>query len=307
MLKAVLRLIRFPNLVVVAITQWLVATQILAQAFSQENLTPVLSNTELGLLIFATVIVAAIGYIVNDLADYEIDVINRPEKVIINAVIPAKTARRIAYTLALIGLLATLYLGTVKGELEWLWLYPFFVGLLLAYPTRLKRHHLAGNLFVAIACAGTAGLIWLAERQVWHSLSNDLRQQTGLIIVLFMLYGFISTWIREIIKDLEDEEGDRAQGRGSLVINWGKKRAKLLVYLLSLLLLASLGLIFITPNYQLFGTIGLGLVPVLMIIILLLGHQLHRAQSTVEYHRLSQYWKVYLLGGLSILLCYQLL
>ena len=100
MLIAILRLIRFPNLVVVAITQWLIANRVLGQAYQQENIAPILSSTELGLLIFATVAVAAIGYIVNDLKDLPVDLINRPDKVIIGKQISKKEAQQLSYLIA---------------------------------------------------------------------------------------------------------------------------------------------------------------------------------------------------------------
>ncbi len=306
MLIAILRLIRFPNLVVVAITQWLIANKVLGQAYQQENIAPILSSTELGLLIFATVSVAAIGYIVNDLRDLPIDLINRPHKVIIDNQISKAGAERLSYLIAVSGFIVTLFLAAEKGEYEWLWLYPLFVGLLLIYPKQLKRHHLAGNIFVAIACAATAGLIWLAERHSWTQLSEELSVQTGFLISLFMVYGFISTWIREIIKDLEDEEGDRVQGRSSIAISWGASNAKLVVYFLSIILSAGIVILLFTSIYLQLSLIGRLLAPTLVLCILLLSVLLHRANTSADYHRLSQFWKYYLLGGLTILICYQL-
>lgn len=306
MLIAALRLIRFPNLVVVAITQWLVAKKVLEQAYQQENIAPILSGTELGLLIFATVTVAAIGYLVNDIADLPIDRINRPDKVIIGERISKKGAQLFSYVLAAIGLAVTLFLALQKGELEWLWLYPLFVGLLILYPGKLKHHPVIGNVFVALACAGVAGLIWLAERAAWNHLSGELQNQTAFLLSMFMLYGFISTWIREIVKDLEDEKGDRSQGRNSLVISWGATTAKYFSFGLSLILLVSLAALMFTVVYQKLNFFGQVLVPVLMLITLILARRLSTAESTEDYHHLSQYWKYYLLGGLTVLLCYQL-
>ncbi|MEL7248201.1 MAG: geranylgeranylglycerol-phosphate geranylgeranyltransferase [Bacteroidota bacterium] len=305
-LTALLRLVRFPNLIIVGITQWLIAQLVLGQAYQKESITPVLSMTELGFLILATICVTALGYVVNDILDYQIDLVNRPDKVIVGRKISVTLAKVIAIGLGAIGFLAALYLAISKGELEWLWLYPLFTGLLLLYPTVLKRHYLLGNLFVAFACAGTAGLVWLAERSAWRELEVLLQGQTQHLIVLFMLYAFVATWIREIVKDLEDQEGDRLQGRQSMALRWGIRRAKQLTWVLTLVLLVALGHLFSTSLFAELNNFGVLLVPTLMALLLYFSWIQYHAQEQKDYHRLSQYWKFFMLGGLAILFCYQL-
>lgn len=304
MLIATLRLVRFPNLLVVGLTQWLIARQILGQAFQEENIAPVLSMTELGLLIFATICVTALGYVVNDISDYEIDLINKPDKIILGRLIERKYAYRLSYLLAGLSLAASLYLAVRLNEMEWIWLYPVFTGLLLAYPAGLKRNPIAGNLFVALACAATAGLIWLGERKSWQLLSAKGQEQTAQFITLFMLYAFIATWIREIVKDLEDKEGDERQGRRSLAIRWGDTAAKITTGVLSFILLLALMGICSLAVYQDLNIIGKLLIPALSLLIIYLNWCLRGAQASHDYHQLSQQWKYFLLGGLSILLCY---
>ena len=304
MLIATLRLIRFPNLLVVGLTQWLIARQILGQAFQEENIAPVLSMTELGLLIFATICVTALGYVVNDISDYEIDLINKPDKIILGRLIERKYAYQLSYLLAGLSLTASLYIAIRLNEMEWIWLYPVFTGLLLAYPAGLKRSPIAGNVFVALACAATAGLIWLGERKSWQLLSSTGQEQTAQLIVLFMLYAFIATWIREIVKDLEDKEGDQRQGRRSLAIRWGDTAAKITTGVLSFILLLALLGICSLPVYQDLNIIGKLLIPVLSLLIIFLNWRIRSAQASPDYHQLSQQWKYFLLGGLSILLCY---
>ena len=73
------RLIRFSNLIIVALTQYLLQYYILLPELKKVNLTPLLPDFEFFLLVFSTILIAAGGYIINDIEDVEIDKLNKPE------------------------------------------------------------------------------------------------------------------------------------------------------------------------------------------------------------------------------------
>ncbi|WP_020539570.1 geranylgeranylglycerol-phosphate geranylgeranyltransferase [Lewinella cohaerens] len=302
----VLRLLRFPNLVVVALTQWLVAQQILGKAYEQEGLVAVLNTEELLLIIFATVCLTAAGYVINDLLDYPIDMINRPERVLVGQKIGEGTVRWLVASLVFTGFFSSLLLAFLKQELAWLWLFPCFAVLLGIYPRALKTRPFAGNIFIAFCCAGTAGLIWLAERSTWRLLSQSKMDQISFIILLFMGYAFLATWIREIIKDFEDLYGDIRLGRNTLPAYLGIAQAKRFVSALSLVLIITLCVGLIPWSYSLFQPITAVVSGCLMIGVLILLKKMHQARQPEHYYNLSQQWKFFLLGGLLLLFLYKI-
>lgn len=301
---ALLRLIRFPNLIVVALTQWLVAQRILGEAYRQQGIQPALQPEELWLLIFATASLVATGYVINDLLDYRIDMINRPERVIVGKRISTGTVGWIAACFVFVGFGLSLLLAFQKEELELLWLYPVFGILLAWYPRHLKTKPFLGNLFIAICCAGAAGLIWLAERNAYLQLTAETSRKVSYILTLFMGYAFLATWIREIIKDFEDQEGDIQLGRITLPIYLGKKRARQLVVGLTILLAITLSSGAI-PGRNFPAQASVITASVLLILVLIyLTVRFLRATQAAHYHQLSQFWKFFLLGGLLLLYLY---
>ncbi len=297
-MTTLLRLIRLPNLLVVALTQWLVAQQVLGTALARHGLSSVLDSTDLALIIVATVCLTAAGYVVNDLFDYPIDLINRPNRVIVGQRMNKGTVRWVAAVFGFVGFIASLMLALQKQELDWLWLYPFFGILLALYPQHLKTRPFAGNLFIALSCAGTAGLIWLAERSTWAALAPPAKSYTAYIITLFMVYAALATWIREIVKDLEDVRGDGRMGRRTLPVVWGMRPAKHWIWALSAVLVAALlanAVLAYQQPWVMACTLGI------VVWIGYLSAALARAKWTGDFHRLSQHWKFLMLGGLVLL------
>lgn len=302
----ILRLVRFPNLVVVALTQWLVANQILGKAYAQEGIKAVLQPEELWLLIFATVCLTAAGYVINDLLDYPIDMINRPDRVIVGEKLSEGTVKWLVAGLVFTAFFSSLLLAFIKEELGWLWLFPLFTFLLGYYPRVLKTMPFAGNLFIAFSCAGTAGLIWLAERNAWRLLSESTMDQVGFIILLFMGYAFLATWVREIIKDFEDLFGDIRLGRNTLPAYLGVVKAKQFVLVLNVLLIITLGYGLI-PWSASFFQIPVAVVSACLIIgIVFLVVRMFQASEPKHYYLLSKQWKFFLLGGLLLLFLYKI-
>ena len=101
-----LQLIRFKNLIIVILTQYLLQYLILVPAFKNTGLVPLLDSFHFGILVLSTLIIAAGGYIINDLEDYEIDLLNKPEKVIINKYISATNARKLYWGISIINVRA---------------------------------------------------------------------------------------------------------------------------------------------------------------------------------------------------------
>ncbi len=302
-----LRLIRLPNLLVVALTQVLIFYRVIKPALLQAGLQPAFSDWRFFELVLATCIVTAGGYIINDLFDQNIDRINHPQRIVLDR-ITAPVARWLYGCLLLGGFILSTLIAFRRNELAWLWLYPFVTMSLALYSPVLKRRPLVSNLLVAVYCAGVAGLLWLAEREALTALTT-VQPETALavrqVLIIFMIFAFGSTLLREIVKDIEDMEGDRQFGRQTLPILLGTQTSRWLTIFLGVLLLLSLT----WPLLQSWSVFSKPLLEGTLLILgmwlLLLIYQLTRARVKEDFHRLSTQLKFFMLGGLCLLLLVQ--
>jgi len=300
-----LKLIRFPNLVIVVLTQYLLQYLILIPAFETTDLSPLLDHFHFAILVFSTVLIAAGGYIINDLEDYEIDLLNKPEKVIINQYISADHAWKMYWGVSIVGFLISLYLAFYVKNLPLIIIYPTAIFLLYIYSKSLKKSVLWGNIIVSIFCAFVAGIVIFAEREnVWLLNYDNLKigNEVVKLFIFYLLFAFFSTMFREIIKDIEDEDGDRKNDCRTLPIVFGKTTAKWVGIFFGNVLLLILG-------YWLFLKKGngfdLGFFYILMGIIFPLLFsivQLFLAKTKKEFHLLSQISKYIMLSGILYLL-----
>ena len=165
LLYSILKLIRLPNLIIVLLTQWFLHYYILHQNFQQEEgINSYLDDQSFYLLVLITLLITAGGYIMNDIVDYPLDIINKPKKVIVHKLISESLSYWLYFGTVLLGFVLALYLAFVTKNLHLLVLYPLAVLGLFIYSTHLKKSFLAGNLLVSFFCAGVAGIIWVAER-----------------------------------------------------------------------------------------------------------------------------------------------
>ena len=253
MLLRYLQLLRWPNLLLVALTQFLVHEFVFSDAFDlpgsaeQMGVAARLSAWQLLALIFSTICVTAVGYIINDLHDLGIDRINRPEKILVGKHISIRAAKRINLLLGLAGFLSALWLALTVAPLYYILLYPLGLAALWLYSVRLKQLGWPGNLLVSVFCAGVTALVWLAEQNAWWEFSLHQSQSAHALqklLLLYLLFAFLSNLYREWLKDLQDLPGDKAYGRLTLPVRLGPHKARLwsfgagLVFLLAVCLFA---------------------------------------------------------------------
>jgi 4-hydroxybenzoate polyprenyltransferase len=299
------RLIRWPNLLIVAITQYLLQYLVLVPALEEAGLSPILGPLHFFLLVLDTVLIAAGGYIINDVIDYETDLTNKPDRVFIHTFISKNAAIGLYAVLSLIGLGIAWYLAGFVGEKLLVLIYPTAVGLLWLYSRYFKKMPLTGNVVVAVFCAFVAGVVLFAERDAFQIISNSQPGLAGKISLLFggyVLFAFLSTMLREIVKDLEDLKGDRAQGVRSLPIVFGIKTAKGWAMAFVVLLLAAL-LFFSKWLFE--NTQWAGLAFTWIAVLLPLVYTLFLLKNATEksdFTRLSKLTKFIMLAGLILLL-----
>ncbi len=300
-----LKLIRFPNLIIVVLTQYLLQYLILIPAFQKGNLPPLLDHFHFFLLVLSTVVIAAGGYIINDLEDYEIDLLNKPDKVIINKHISGSNAYRLYWGISIFGFLISLYLAFYVKNLPLILIYPSAILLLYFYSKSLKKSVLWGNIIVSTFCAFVAGIVIFAERENVFQLNinNPKYGSTVLeIFIFYLLFAFFATMFREIVKDIEDVEGDKKLGCSTLPIAWGIPIAKGFALGCGIIFLGILfDWIFSEEKIE----VDVGLIYLVVGIILPMFFamfQLTKATSKKEFHFISQLAKYIMLSGILYLL-----
>jgi 4-hydroxybenzoate polyprenyltransferase len=302
---ALLRLIRFPNLLIVALMQGLLFARIILPPLQAQELSPALNSFHFSLLALVTVIITAGGYIINDIADFRIDMVNRPERVVVHKHIPVETAYWLYFCLNLSGFVLSLYLAFYVGNLPLVNLFPAAVLGLFFYSVYLKRVALLGNLLISAYCALAAGIVWFAERNAIGELASLQPEAAGRLNVFFLTYmgfAFLLTFYREIVKDIEDVKGDLQQNCRTIPILWGVPAAKSIAMFAGLLLL---GLIAYMGSLVPGSFSGLAGIFIFVIVALPLAVSLvllYRAGAVEDYRQLSGLAKFIMAGGIMFLL-----
>lgn len=301
---AFLRLIRLPNLLIVALTQYLLYSQIITPVLQQNKIPPALDFQLFSLLILVTTLITAGGYIVNDIVDLRIDRINKPHKVIISRRIPHQTAYWLYFCINIGGFFLATYLAFVADRMALLILFPAAVVGLLLYSIILKKSPLWGNLLVSGYCAGVAAIVWIAEQSSITQLPENELNKINHLLVFYAVFAFFSTLFREIVKDIEDAHGDASAKARTAPIVWGIFVAKTLAAIAGAILLLTLvyAAFAMRGAMNVWGLPFLALVGILIIISLVL---LQKAHQKKDFHYISQFAKIIMLCGILLLLFFK--
>jgi 4-hydroxybenzoate polyprenyltransferase len=255
------------------------------------------------LFIFDTILIAAGGYIINDIFDYKTDKVNKPEKTYISKDISLKNAI-LYYSLILsLGFVISIYIAIVTDNLPLLFLYPLACGLLYVYSKKLKNTVLTGNIVVSAFVSFVPGVILIAERDMIFERSiPDFQNLVIQLFIFYLVFSFIVNLIREIIKDIEDENGDRINGYNTLPIKYGIQVAKMWCIFLSLVTIISLvvwmSLTNIVVDFRLKVYLMLMVAAPLVIIIQILT----KTTQKRDFSKISTIIKWTMLAGLGALI-----
>lgn len=269
-----LKLSRFNNLIIIFITQYAGAIFLLN---SDQTLFFVLGDFRFFMLVLGTVIIAAAGYYINDYYDIKIDLINKPERVIVGHTIKRRPVMIAHTTLNAIGII----LGTLVSV--WIgFIHLVCAFLLWWYSNQLKRWPFVGNFVVALL-TGTTLLVLLAYYR-----------STNLLVITYSFFAFGITLIREIIKDIEDVEGDASYGGQTLPVMLGVRQTKMILFAIIALFFFSL-IVFLlkVQNRYLLYYFGMLSVPFFYFLFKLL-----RADTKKHFAYLSSYCKWLIIAGI---------
>ena len=299
-------LVRWQNVLMTAIVVYVmekwVATPILSMAYFGEQLPWYV----LFLLIFACCFIAAGGYVINDYFDVKIDAINRPDRLIVTRGISKKQAMLLFQILTLTGVVCGLAAAWLVRSWVLAVIFIFVPGLLWFYSASYKRMLIIGNLIVALVASLTPLVVAIANvaylRMHYTNVNGiDVLALTTLphdIYVWiggFAAFAFIGTLIREIIKDMQDQMGDRELECHTLPVVLGELPTKIIVTVLVLLMAGAIIRLAwwvipspLTSRYAIFGL----LVPIACTL-----YQLWVARISSDYRIAQNVMKFVLLMG----------
>ncbi len=309
-----LQLIRYKNLLFIIAIQVLMSFAIVSPtltAFHIQALTPLWMHI---CLVLGTTLIAAGGYVINDYFDLKIDRINRPEKVIIGTLIEKKTAMRLYQSLTILGV--ALGLAVAAGLRSWTigLIFVIVPGMLWFYSASYKRQFLIGNIIVALSAALVPLLPIIVECHLLSDNYGALIRETPIIKILygwacvFAVFAALWTLIREIIKDMQDEFGDREMECRTVPIICGTMWTKIIVTTLILCTNALLACLIINkltmPNFQA-ATLRYFLVGIVAPSLCLIG--ILWSKSCFAYRNASTLCKFIMLVGVLYSLVYYFL
>jgi len=247
------RLVRWQNLLMMLLILLLQRYALFLPLYKLSGLGLQTSHWVFLLVAVATMLIAASGYIINDMYDMKIDLLNRPAEMIIGRKISATRAVMLHMLFNLAGLGCGLWAALLTGQIKLALLFALPVALLWLYSRKLKREFLTGNLAIAFLAALLILIPWIFEFYAlmgqpiaWATFIKFLPIMNTLALA-YAVFAFLVTLVREIVKDMEDIGGDRAEGCQTLPIRigWQTARNVLFVFSAFLLILNSLAQIWL--------------------------------------------------------------
>ncbi|WP_242158606.1 geranylgeranylglycerol-phosphate geranylgeranyltransferase [Aestuariivivens sediminis] len=296
-----LNLIRWKNLCMIALAQLLIKYALLE---------PLGVNTSLNvlgiiILIMATTCIAAAGNIINDLYDIDTDTINKPHKLIINKFLSEQAAFNGFIIFNLLGVGLGFYVSHLVGKSAFFSVFVVSSALLYVYASYLKRLFLIGNIVISILVALSILIVGIFDLLPAVTPENQhIQLSVFKTILYYAVFAFVLNLIREIIKDMEDVDGDNKTGMHTLPIVIGFSWTRIIVFVLMLMTTISLSMYTINSLYRnpvasgyfLCFVIG----PLLYSSIILIN-----AKTKKDFNHLSHLLKLVMLFGMLSLLLYK--
>ena len=297
--KDFLNFIRWKNVIMILLIMILIKFVL----FEKIELNMALDKAHYALLVLSTICVAIAGYIINDVYDVVADKINKPDRLYVGRKISRSSAYNLFIGFNSVGLLIGMYLSYHVRHTSYFIIYVITSLLLYQYAKYLKKKFLIGNILVSLVVFLSIILPVVFDLLPVTNALNEGTQLVALkLVVLFGLFGFLLTFLREVVKDLEDQKGDSALGARTVPIAVGVNKTKALVTSVSVLLIfAVIFFAYMLIGRNLYASVYLSIFVVLPLIYFILD--LWKAQDRKQFRRSSAILKIIMvLGTLTLLL-----
>lgn len=293
------KLIRYPNLLFVALTQLGLHYLVILPILRDAQLPSSLNDFEIALLVVSTVLIAAGGYIINDYFDVQIDRVNKPDRVYIDRVFKRRTAILWHQIFSGIAVVIGVYLAWRAGNLKLMFIQPIVVGFLWFYSTGYKKQPLTGNIVVAFLTGLVVLIVGIYQTQLFYNpYASSAAAAIFIRLFFYFVFAFLVSLMREIVKDMEDVEGDEQFGSRTLPVLFGINKSKLVVYgIAGVTFLIVVYIQYSRYQYKDFLTI-IYLLQTLQVPIGVIVWQLYVADSPKHFRRVSTLIKLLMLMGI---------
>ena len=303
-IKYVLKLIRWPNLAMLALVQCLIKFSLLIPEFGVQS---TLNWYGFSLLVLSTVFLAAAGYIINDIEDVEADNINKPYRVIVDKHISSNLGFNWYIALNVLGVILGFIVAQTVEKSAFFVLFIVISAMLYLYATYFKYIFLVGHVIISLLVSFSILIVGIFELLPVLTPENRSTQLTIFKILLdYALFAFVINFIRELIKSVEDMQGDYKVGVKSLPILAGKDRAIRIIFFLSLLPIFGVTYyVFTYLNKQHIAIVYFVITVILPMIYC--SFRLFSAQKKSAFSLLSASYKLIMLFGMLSMLLYKLI
>lgn len=291
-----LKLIRYQNLLMIILMQLIFKYGFL----DLQNIPLALNDWQYLLLILTTVLLAGGGYLINNIFDKETDNINKPDDVVVGRFISEDKAFNIYIGFNSIGVGIGFYLANVIEKPAFALVFILISAVLYLYASSLKQSLLVGNIIVALLTSFTVIIIGIFN--LYPLITPDNQAFLGVlfkVLLDYALFAFIINFIREIVKDLEDVNGDYNQGMNTLPIALGVTRTARVVFLISFIPIVIL--LYYINEYYFINELYIATIYCLLFIVAPLLYftvKSASARNQQDFHHLSLVLKLVLFFGI---------
>lgn len=246
------------------------------------------TNLQFTFMVLSVMLAAGAGYVINDFFDIEADIINKPNKVVVEKYLSKKQTMLLYGSLVLLSIGAVI--ASVHSSILPIIITVFFNFALFIYAVKLKSLPFIGNVAVALIIAFVPAYallydipitLYKIDPDTYEGISKDIYEKKfNDFIFFFMEMAFFLNLTREISKDIIDIDGDKALNIKTLPILLGIKKS---IYLITGLLAVLVLIIWFNPMLEerYFSKIyfSIGVFSMVLISIILLYKQKHRQAS----------------------------
>lgn len=296
-----LKLVRVHNIFIMALTLYIMRWAIIYPILKYNGLNLRFNELYFLILVLSVSLIAAGGYVINDYFDRRTDRINHPESVIVGKKVNRRIAMILHFVLSTLGVMLGILISILSNHWKYSIIFILISVLLWFYSTTFKRQFLIGNFVISVFTAMVPFIVVLFEFPPF--LKSNIPDIDHIIYIVsgFAFFAFITNMIREILKDMEDSEGDAEIGCRTLPIILGKNVSKYIALTFVFITAFSVVLVYTQYLAKLYliqsDNITKWYIIFLEILLIILAGLILRSKNKKDFHIASSFVKIVMLVG----------